>query len=426
MAIFGPDYLTKGTFILQILALSCIPWVLEAIFLAVARAKDWLPAIMGIQWVNLGLVLVFGLIWVPEMGGAGMALAWLLAHTVSVVVIVTGSVLTFGAGRALNTAIVLVGEILQVFAGLFRHAIGARSVHTAIDWRDMPSDGQLTGPVEYHEQLDVALSKLRVTPHLADLTDIFPEANKLPQGGDGHARRLIPDAVSDGSALIENTGTWSLHFADAVDAIAQIHAVTARTQSPSATWMQNWITDPLAQLGQIKRVRDSSRVASALVLLETHMRDFWSRQELDLGLTHCRLSPASLVFDPVDGKSPSRLRKIIGWSAMRADGPAGFDICQLALTLRMRVRAQDLGPIVHDLLGGGGWSENERRCFASDRVPDKWLNEQTLMREMIILAWVNHLAQDMASNPAMTSDRFWRRINLDWPLSQAKRYVMTK
>src|SRR5690606_29744766 len=51
MAVFGPQYPIKGTLILQLLALSCIPWVLEAIFLAVARAKDWLPAIIGIQWI---------------------------------------------------------------------------------------------------------------------------------------------------------------------------------------------------------------------------------------------------------------------------------------------------------------------------------------------------------------------------------------
>lgn len=425
MAVFGPQYPVEGALILQILALSCIPWILEAIFLAVARARDWLPAILGIQWMNLTLVLVFGFILAPEMGGAGMALAWLLAHTLSVLVIIVGSVLTFGTSRTLNTSIILAGEFLRAVARLFPHVSrasrttpspivepdGRAQAHTPI-----PRAEQSTGANRIHDVLGEALLKLRATPPLADRTDIFPEAVALVQG-DHHV---------NGTALIESAGTWRPSFADAVVVVAAIHAATARTQTPSARWLDRWISAPLTQLKQVKHGRETEIAASTLNQLESHMRAFWSKQQIAQGLTHYRLSSESLIFAPASALPQPMLSKVVGWSDMRADGPAGFDICHLGLTTRMRVRAQDLGPIVHDLLNGGGWSENERQWLSHDGAAGLWLHEHTLMREMIILVWVNHLAQDLSTNPAITGNRFWRRINLDWPLGQAKRYVMAK
>lgn len=156
------------------------------------------------------------------------------------------------------------------------------------------------------------------------------------------------------------------------------------------------------------------------------MLAFWSSREFDLGIAHCNLAPNSLLFDDAGKSGPPAVSTILGWSYLSRSGPAGFDSCHLALTTRMAVRDQELGPIVHDFLNGGTWTDAERRWLSHESTTGEWLRHDDLMREMVLLTWLNHLAHRFDDDPAHTISRAWLAVNVFWPLRQAERYVVTK
>lgn len=398
MALFGPGYQGQGTVILQLLALSCIPWTLETIFLAVARAKDWLPAMLGVQWLNLVLALSLGLFLVPEMGGAGMAMAWLLAQTASVLVILIGIISKFGLNRALNVAVVLSGGLVRIVRGM----IGAPNRVTIIEDRE--------GAAPDGEKENLGL--LHSDPRLSRLRHLLPPAPR-PGWHAGTERLTLADLPEQDDP--------SPNLATAAQAIARIHAATASLETVSATWTDSWIRRPLATIRRLER-RHRTRADMALAALEAHMLEFWSSRQLHLGVAHCNLVPESFLLETGASDRP-HVNTIVGWSHMRRDAPAGLDICHLALTTRMMVRDQELGPVVHDLLNGGTWSASERDWLAAGGTGGHWLQQDDLRGEMVLLAWIHHLARNLDCDAAYATNHAWRAVNLDWPLQQVKRYL---
>ncbi|MEV7180322.1 hypothetical protein [Kitasatospora sp. NPDC093679] len=75
--LFGPDYATHGTTVLRLMALSAVPNVLFGVAVHVARVRQALAFLTGLQLTFAALLLVLTLMLMPRYGLTGVGAAWL-------------------------------------------------------------------------------------------------------------------------------------------------------------------------------------------------------------------------------------------------------------------------------------------------------------------------------------------------------------
>jgi hypothetical protein len=81
LALFGTAYVEQGPMLLQILALSALPFGLTSIYLGVARVEGRMIFVASTQGVMMVLVLGLGSEFLDLFGTIGIGFAWLLAQT---------------------------------------------------------------------------------------------------------------------------------------------------------------------------------------------------------------------------------------------------------------------------------------------------------------------------------------------------------
>ncbi|MCU7827070.1 lipopolysaccharide biosynthesis protein [Kitasatospora sp. DSM 101779] len=75
--LFGPDYAQHGTTVLRLMALSAVPNVLFGVAVHVARVRQALVFLTGLQLVFACLLLILTLVLMPHYGLTGVGVAWL-------------------------------------------------------------------------------------------------------------------------------------------------------------------------------------------------------------------------------------------------------------------------------------------------------------------------------------------------------------
>jgi O-antigen/teichoic acid export membrane protein len=88
LALFGASYAANGIDTLRALSLAALPMSINLLYLSVARLDRALVTILGISAATGGGSLVLGVIFAPAMGSVGIAIAYLVAHTVVAVMLV--------------------------------------------------------------------------------------------------------------------------------------------------------------------------------------------------------------------------------------------------------------------------------------------------------------------------------------------------
>ena len=82
LRLFGADYATEGTRLLQLLAASAIPHVVTGVYVSIQRARRDMRAVISLYAV-LGVAVVAGtVLLVPVLGVTGAGVAWLGAQSV--------------------------------------------------------------------------------------------------------------------------------------------------------------------------------------------------------------------------------------------------------------------------------------------------------------------------------------------------------
>uniref|UniRef100_UPI0004C29B75 MATE family efflux transporter n=1 Tax=Streptomyces sp. NRRL B-24484 TaxID=1463833 RepID=UPI0004C29B75 len=80
--LFGSDYAAHGTTVLRLMALSAVPNVLFGVAVHVARVRQALAFLTGLQLAFAALLLVLTLVLMPRYGLTGVGAAWLATASV--------------------------------------------------------------------------------------------------------------------------------------------------------------------------------------------------------------------------------------------------------------------------------------------------------------------------------------------------------
>ncbi len=88
LRLFGPTYVEEGTGLLRLLALSALPNVVNTVYIGLARVKNRIGAIVGINGALAGLILGLSYVFLKLYGISGVGLAWLVSQSIVAAVLI--------------------------------------------------------------------------------------------------------------------------------------------------------------------------------------------------------------------------------------------------------------------------------------------------------------------------------------------------
>ncbi|GLQ53562.1 phosphotransferase [Devosia nitrariae] len=462
MSLFGPSYAREGATLLSVLAVSSIPWGLVTIFLAVARVRGWLRAIAGTQIATLVLVLSIGVLLLPKLGVLGIGVAWLAAHTAVLFGIAAIAVLRGGPDRLTDGLLRLASSVARLRNTLLQPAtlrqdqpalasaiegalqdIGhtdqalrsGAALHSLSDsmvffLKPAPGGGPVPRAVvkcatssqgiTSLERGRVWQERLREDPRLEESRSVIPRilAHRKLSG----AVALIEEALpgDDGRLVLARAGQRPGALDAAARAINSVHRRTGKSSVVDEAWIAEWIERP------VQYVQRQSRQAWHLDAWQSFVREqraYWLSRQVYLGITHGDFSPGNILFVEEPGQSgvPGiRLAGLLDWTEARPDGPAGFDVCHLALTTRMLVAGEELGQVVRTAMEQ---ARREDLPLPNDLDGDdaEWLSQSAATRAMVGLVWLHHLLANIRKAEQYSANPLWTATNVNWVLRSFSR-----
>lgn len=81
LRLFGSDYESQGTLLLQLLSLAAFPYLIMKLYLSQASVRNNIKGLMGVQAVFCMLVLGLSIALMPLLGIAGVGWGWLIAQS---------------------------------------------------------------------------------------------------------------------------------------------------------------------------------------------------------------------------------------------------------------------------------------------------------------------------------------------------------
>jgi O-antigen/teichoic acid export membrane protein len=82
LRLFGPNYASEGTALLRLLALSALPYIVNSLYISVARVQRRVRAIVIVLASLCALVLILSHILLQRYGITGVGVAWLVSQTI--------------------------------------------------------------------------------------------------------------------------------------------------------------------------------------------------------------------------------------------------------------------------------------------------------------------------------------------------------
>src|SRR5262249_45311498 len=108
---------------------------------------------------------------------------------------------------------------------------------------------------------------------------------------------------------------------------------------------------------------------------------------------------------------------VVDWENSSSSGLPMLDVVELVLSTRVERGGYELGDVLLGLLHGGGLTAHELRLLEIARTS---LGEDGLgLRELLMLSWLRHVADNLARSSDLSRHRWWVRENVESVLAHA-------
>jgi O-antigen/teichoic acid export membrane protein len=474
MALFGPRYIEDGAELLRILSLACLPWSLITIYLAVARVTGRMSTVAIVQTCTLVLIIVLGAPLLHFMGAFGMAVAWLATHTIVATGIGIYMIRRHGIyylidwtlafatslGRLLpdrnrkrhvNLAEILsepenrqlldrigekdattwqalrvaptVNDALVIYLGVPTETPGLDSAtilqRSARGVFKIASSDLGASSLERHVH---EMQRLRSDARFDGLDFEFPEILAFARTAD--SARLVERMIhgEEGRITVNRLTTRTAALAAAIRTLARVSQRTLTPTTVDETWLADWIDKPTALLVKpIHTLTSHQQRRDSIDYLKRELRAYWSGRDFMMGLGHGDFCPRNIMFKvtpPPHGATagtPSAVEVagFIDWDRTRTNAPAGLDFCNLALTTRVLLRAQELGKVVCDLLIDPHWTADEELWLATEGGWNELPREPQAIRALVMLTWLHHVHGNLEKTDRYRYSRLWSSRNVE-------------
>jgi len=224
---------------------------------------------------------------------------------------------------------------------------------------------------------------------------------------------LIPDPLAAGTA-----GAWTYLLTNllpgkdgrkpvlaetgrltsaAIAAIAPLHRRTEETRVVDDRLLERLVDEPT------ETIMTSLPSAGVVKRLAGTLRSDLAGRELTLGWAHGDFHPGNIMLS-----ADRRVTGIVDWGEAREHDLSALDIAFWLLTMPEHGRSRGLGGRVADRLSRGlPWTPSEE-CVLADTTAGDLIDGRTLL----LLAWLRHVASNLAKSAQYAESPLWSRRNV--------------
>ncbi len=405
LGLLGGAYADDATWTLRLLALSAIPYAVTCVHVNLARAEGRMRVVVATYAALCAIVLAVGLPLLGLIGIDGLAIGWLAGQAAVAAAVAAAPTVRAGVQRARPLVRLVAPVVSQLerdgerWGDHSRQPGGGEVTIVAVG----PAPGQpaamikrartATADAAVH-RAQRALAALAARPGLARWRVIAPRplAAGTLRGRAFVAESVLPGSPAD-AALLAGHEVESF-LGETTTAIGALHAATARAVTVDDALLAAWVDAPLARLTGVSRHREE-----ALCCLRDELRGALAGRRVQTAFVHGDLWPGNVLI-AADGT----VSGIIDWEAAQECGLPAIDRAHLLITTRALVQRRELGAVVVDLLAAPTGSHAAARHALS-------------MRTTVLLAWLHHVAGNLAKADRYARRRRWLRRNVHPVLS---------
>jgi O-antigen/teichoic acid export membrane protein len=467
LTLLGSQYSEVSPILLQLLALSCLPWSVVTLILAVARAIGRTEVVAMVQVATLLIVLGLGTPLVIAHGPVGMAAAWFLAHCVIATGLLVSLSLRLGPSGRLEIGLRLLSSLARLYGHTRPRAQSSMPLEPPIAQFCAATGIAAADPRtirEFRRESDVCTALFETSETDGERL-IFKSASSA-EGRGALIRHIVSSQALAAEPLLEGLGFASSkiiacrigmsevalvehawpgedgrailsssrrHFpalAHALAGIAEIHARTAVTATIDSEWVYRWVGSGADATRRAKRLLlgEAARAAAIAVFID-EQRQFWLGRRLPLGVGHGDFCPGNLLFATGPGETDARVTAIIDWEAATFDCPPALDAMFMLLTARALRNGEELGFAVRHMLEDPELTRDEEAAMgslgAAFEVSYGSLSNGAAIRALCGLAWWRHVATNLTKTSSFAGKSLWVSINVDLVLASYNRNCAT-
>ncbi len=433
LRLFGADYAAEATGVLQLFALSAIPYAFIALTFSILRVQRRMRTLFLLSASHATATLSLSYLGLRAFGVVGVGVGWFFAQSVVAIGVLAGELRTIWVPlvrvRTLPSRLTRIRNVGTRAAVADTEALMKHS-RVFDEWERVES-------VEHHSNfLSFAVRSrangARAVLKIATPTDVAARAlqrgeamiTKLAAAGPAPIRAVVPHVLARGaehgrpwvvetiptgrpiSRALGGTEPATDIMLDAVDVMTSLYRSSHTQALVDRYTLDLLVGEPLAAIGAIstsplRRAADEAK----LTRIGADLEDELAERSLSFATVHGNLWPGNVFSDN------RHVTTIAGWEDTGLDVPI-VDVMHFIWMTEALAANTDLGVILCNTLRGGRLNPYETRI--AERVP--WASELK-PRTIALIVWLRHVSRN--ANQLRSRDDLWRIRNIHEVLEAA-------
>jgi O-antigen/teichoic acid export membrane protein len=428
LSVFGEHYANTGTAALALTALAAIPNVVNSSTISAARVRQRMGILFAVPAAIAMIVLVTAWLLMPILGITGVGIGWLLGHSVVAVIILIAKApwlppLLGTRVDAMRTAALLRrvgGPAAQLSRGSSdlpyddepwvvhgTLAGGSESVVAGIGPQDGP-DALLKAcdtdrsrrALQWQTEV---LGELHDDPRIRHWAGLLPSV--LGVGDIGGSYCVIETRMPGGSSVkaLQDPARARVLAASAISTISEFHRCTGELRTAGDVELTAWVHGPMAHVVDAVPRAFHADARALADELDARLRG----KVVAVGWVHGDFGPVNML-----AADDGQLSAIIDWCDAQREGFQVLDAVTFMELRAVQGDGQELGPLLLRWL-----AETPPHEFDLMRRLQRALGGDVLdPRILLVLAWLQHVAQVATKSTQSVANPVWNRRNLRIPL----------
>jgi O-antigen/teichoic acid export membrane protein len=465
LRLMGSAYAAEGATLLRLLALSALPFVFTATAISTYRIRRDTRPVAIINAAIFTMVAVISMLLLPQIGIAGVGVAWLTAQTTSAVVLlimehrrfladsgfrrlgpmdlamrivvaITGLTLparfVAAAGRlrwrlsephARKLILTALSDVGSVYPVIANRSAQRRSQQLSV----LPSGSdRVVAVLRHHDGVPGGVVKLarserailefasehRVLrllagdPRLGPWTAMLPEAYlTFTDSGCMALERLMPG--SDAAGVVRAAPSLLPAVTNiGLCVIGELHRRTGHTVLVDEALADGWLCRATTVLRQ---THPSGHVPRAQFTAINHLEELLRRaidgRHLEVGWVHGDFTPGNVMVAP----DASRVYGILDWGQARPDSLPDLDTVLWLTALECQVRGWSMGRQVCRILAAPRWPDDSLLQVSRQAMVPFGIGDH----ELILWCWLLHVAGNLDKSERYHRNPWWWAANVE-------------